>query len=96
MKKMKIKEVHFEQEPEPVTGKGRNTELGIVTYTFVFVFLLMVGYLVYLNVWKAEELNSNVYNTKQDANIDKYIRGSILSSDGRVLAKTEVSESGEE
>lgn len=93
---VKVKEIYFEQEPEPITGKGRNTELGIVTYTFVFVFLIMVGYLVYLNVWKADELNSNVYNTKQDANMDKYIRGSILSSDGNTLARTEVSDSGEE
>lgn len=93
---VKVKEVYFEQEPEPVTGKGRNTELGIVTYTFVFLFLIMIGYLVYINVWKAEELNSSVYNTKQDANIDKYIRGSILSSDGSILAKTTVTENGEE
>lgn len=93
---VRVKEVHFEQEPEPVTGKGRNTELGIVTYTFVLLFLLMIGYLTYLNVWKAKELNSSSYNTKQDANTDKYIRGSILSADGSVLAKTEVAESGEE
>lgn len=93
---LRVKEVYFEQEPEPVTGKGRNTELGIVTYTFVFLFLLMIGYLSYLNVFKADELNSSSYNTKQDANIDKYIRGSIISSDASVLAKTEVSESGEE
>lgn len=93
---VKVKEVYFEQEPEPVTGKGRNTELGIVTYTFVFLFLIMIGYLVYVNVWKAEELNSSVYNTKQDANTDKYIRGSILSSDGSVLAKTTVTDTGEE
>lgn len=93
---VKVKEVYFEQEPEPVTGKGRNTELGIVTYTFVFLFIMMIGYLVYLNVWKADELNSNAYNTKQDANTDKYIRGSILSSDGSVLAETQISELGEE
>lgn len=93
---VRVKEVYFEQEPEPVTGKGRNTELGIVTYTFVLIFLVMIGYLVYLNVWKAEELNSSVYNTKQDANTEKYIRGSILSSDGSILAKTTVTESGEE
>ena len=79
-----------------MTGKGRNTELGIVTYTFVFLFLVMIWYLVYLNVWKADELNSSVYNTKQDANTDKYIRGSILSADGSVLAETQVSELGEE
>lgn len=93
---VKVKEVYFEQEPEPVTGKGRNTELGIVTYTFVFIFLIMIGYLVYLNVWKADSLNSSVYNTKQDANMDKYIRGDILSSDGNKLAYTQVSDSGEE
>lgn len=93
---MKIREVHFEQELEPVTGKGRNTELGIVTYIFICLFLVMIGYLVYLNGWKAKELNSSVYNTKRDANLDKYIRGSILSSDGQVLAYTEVSDSGEE
>ena len=93
---VRVKEVSFEQEPEPVTGKGRNTELGIVTYTFVFLFLLMIGYLVYINVWKADELNSSAYNTKQDANMDKYIRGSILSADGSILAQTSVSENGEE
>lgn len=93
---VKVKEVYFEQEPEPVTGKGRNTELGIVTYVFVFIFLLMIGYLGYINIFKAKELNSNAYNTKQDANMDKYIRGSILSSDGNVLAKTMVTDAGEE
>lgn len=95
---VRVREVSFEQEsePEPVTGKGRNTELGIVTYTFVFLFLLLIGYLSYINVFKADELNANAYNTKQDANIDKYIRGSIVSADGSVLARTDVSDSGEE
>ena len=79
-----------------MTGKGRNTELGIVTYVFVFLFLLMIGYLMYINIWQADDLNSNAYNTKQDANMDKYIRGSILSSDGQVLAQTTVTDSGEE
>ena len=93
---LRVREIRFEQEPEPVSGKGRNTELGIVTYTFVFLFLLMVGYLTYLNVFKASELNSNPYNTKQDANTDKYIRGSILSADGSILAQTQVAEDGTE
>lgn len=93
---LRVREIRFEQEPEPVDGKGRNTELGIVTYTFVFLFLLMVGYLTYLNVFKASELNSNAYNTKQDANTDKYIRGSIVSADGNVLAQTQVADDGTE
>lgn len=91
-----MKEIRFEQEPEPLQGGGRNTELGIVTYSFVFLFLLMVGYLVYINVWKVKELNTNAYNTKDIANMDKYIRGSILSADGSVLARTDVLEDGEE
>ncbi len=93
---MRVKEVYFENEPEPVAGSGRNTELGIVTYTFVFLFLMMIGYLVYINVWKVKDLNSSVYNTKDIANMDKYIRGSILSADGSVLAQTDVNENGEE
>lgn len=93
---VRVKEVYFEQEPEAVTGKGRNTELGIVTYVFVCLFLLMIGYIVYLNVWKAKELNSSAYNTKQDANMDKYIRGSIISADGNILAETTVDENGNE
>ena len=91
-----MKEVYFEQEPEPVSGGGRNTELGIVTYTFVFLFLIMIGYLVYINVWKTKELNSSAYNTKDIANMDKYIRGSILSADGSVLAQTDVLDNGDE
>lgn len=93
---VKVREVRFEQEPEIPDGKGRNTELGIVTYTFVFLFLLMVGYLSYVNVFKVNELNSNSYNTKKDANTDKYIRGPILSADGSVLAETRVGEDGSE
>lgn len=95
-KKVKVREVQFDQESEVHEGKGRNTELGIVTYTFVFLFLMLAGYLIYLNVFKAKELNSNMYNTKQDANIDKYIRGPILSADGSVLAETRVGDDGSE
>ncbi len=89
---VKVREVRLDKEPEPVTGRGRNTELGIVTYTFVLLFVIMIGYLVYVNVFQAESLNANAYNTKQDANVDKYIRGSIYSADGQRLAYTDVSD----
>ncbi|MCD7737224.1 MAG: penicillin-binding protein 2, partial [Lachnospiraceae bacterium] len=93
---VKVREVHFEQETEPIDGKGRNTELGIVTYGFVLLFVAMIGYLVYLNVCQADSLNSNAYNTKQDANEEKYVRGSIYSSDGQTLAYTNVADDGTE
>ncbi len=94
---IKVREVRFsDDEEKPVTEKGRNTELGIVTYTFVFLFVIMIGYMVYLNVVKADSLNSNVYNTKQDANANRYIRGTIYSADGQRLAYTDVDYEGTE
>ncbi len=93
---VKVREVHFDPETEPEDKKGRNTALGIVTYAFVCLFVVMIGYLVYLNIWKADALNSSSYNTKQDANEEKYIRGSIYSSDGQTLAYTNVSDDGTE
>ncbi len=94
VKKIRTREIRFDQD-NPEVGT-RNTELGIVTYTFVFLFIILVGYLVYLNIWKVDSLNSNVYNTKHDVNMDKYIRGSILSADGTVLAETQVADDGTE
>ncbi len=93
---VKVREVHLDTETEPETQKGRNTELGIITYGFVLLFVAMIGYLVYLNVWEADSLNSSSYNTKQDANEDKYVRGSIYSSDGQTLAYTSVADDGTE
>ncbi len=92
---IKVREVRLDSEPEPVTGKGRNTELGIVTYTFVLFFIIMIGYVAYLNIAKADSLNANAYNTKQDANVDKYIRGTIYSADGQRLAYTDTSDGSE-
>lgn len=92
--KIKVREVRFEQDNPEVST--RNLELGIVTYIFVFMFLILIGYLVYINVYKADELNSSAYNSKQDVNMDKYIRGSIISADGNVLAETQVASDGTE
>lgn len=66
----------------------------IVTYVFAFLFLLMVGYMVYLNVIKRDELQANVNNTKQDTIADNVIRGSIVTEDGTTLASTSVAEDG--
>lgn len=92
--RIKVREVRLEQENTEVST--RNLELGIVTYFFIFMFLILIGYLVYINVYKADDLNSSAYNSKQDVNMDKYIRGSIISADGNVLAKTDVAEDGTE
>ena len=67
-----------------------------MTYVFAFLFLLLVGYLIYLNVVKREEINSNAYNTKQDTRTDTVIRGSIVTEGGVALAVTNVDENGNE
>ena len=84
------------ENQEVSTDRGRNTELVIVTYVFGFLFLLLAGYLIYLNVAKRDEINSNVYNTKQDTRTDAVIRGSIVTEEGAVLAVTNVDENGSE
>lgn len=94
---IRVREIRLDTEPqEGSTERGRNTELVIVTYVFAFLFLLLVGYLVYLNVAKRDEINANVYNTKQDTRSDNVIRGSIVTESGEVLAVTNVDENGNE
>ena len=68
----------------------------IVTYVFGLLFLMLVGYLVYLNIVKRDEINTNVYNTKQDIRSDSVIRGPIVTEDGTVLASTSVDAQGNE
>lgn len=68
----------------------------IVTYVFAFLFLLMVGYMVYLNVFQRSKLQANVNNTKEDTTSENVIRGAIVTEDGTTLASTTVSEDGTE
>lgn len=76
--------------------KWRNRELVRVSYIFVFMFLSLAGYLVYFNIYKADEINSNANNTKQESKQEQIIRGSILSADGEILAGTNVDDEGNE
>lgn len=76
--------------------KKRNRELVRVSYLIVAMFLSLAVYLVYFNVYKIDEINSNSYNTKQDSKQEMIIRGSILSADGEILAGTNVDADGNE
>lgn len=76
--------------------KLRNRELVRVSYIFVFMFLSLAGYLIYFNIEKRDEINSNANNTKQESKQEQIIRGSILSADGEILAGTNVDEEGNE
>ena len=56
----------------------------------------LIGYLIYFNSVKSETFINSPYNTRQDTFSDRVVRGKIISSDGEVLAQTNVSEDGTE
>ena len=52
----------------------------------------LIGYLIYFNTIKSDDFINSPYNTRQDTFADRVVRGKIMSSDGEVLAQTNVSE----
>ena len=68
----------------------------IVSFLFIGIFLSLIGYLVYFNVTQRETYLSDSHNTRQKDYAEKVVRGSILSSDGVTLARTDVDEEGNE
>ena len=67
-----------------------------MTYMFIGLFTLMIGYFVYFEAVLSEDVINNPYNSRQDVFAENVVRGSILASDGTVLAETIVSEDGTE
>ncbi len=63
---------------------------------FVGLFCLLIGYLAYFQIVKSESVISSSYNSRLDLYSEHVIRGNILSSDGEVLATTEVASDGTE
>ena len=59
-----------------------------IFYIFLASFLAMVGYLSYFVGFKSKEFTNNEYNTLWMAYEKEINRGSILTSDGNVMAKT--------
>ena len=76
--------------------RSRNREYTIVSCFFVLIFVSMIGYLIYFDQVKSEDFINSPYNTRQDSFSDRVVRGKIVSSDGQVLAQTNVYEDGTE
>ena len=66
----------------------------MITYLFTGLFTLLICYFVYFNVALSPEVVNNPYNSRQENFAKRVVRGSILSSDGMVLAKTDTAEDG--
>lgn len=79
-----------------VTKKQRNRVYGRVAYLFSAMFLALVGYLAYFNVKLADTLRANPNNAKMEAQKQHVVRGTVYSSDGEILAGTDVDEYGTE
>ena len=76
--------------------KNRNKEFAIVTYAFLALFIGMTGYFVYFVQVKSADFVNSPYNARLDCLEQYAVRGSILASDGTVLAQTQVDEAGNE
>lgn len=67
-----------------------------VAYTFLGIFLCMIGYFVYFQTMVSSNVITSPYNKRQDTFADRVVRGELLTDDGTVIAKTEVSSDGTE
>lgn len=84
------------EKEERKRRRAKNKPYTIVSYMFVAIFVSLIGYLIYFNAIKSEEFINSPYNTRQDTFADRVVRGSIVSADGEILAKTDVYEDGTE
>jgi len=71
-------------------------EYNHILLLFTGVFVLMIGYLVVFQIKDSREVINNPYNARLEAFEKQVIRGSILASDGQILAYTKVQADGSE
>lgn len=76
--------------------KENNREYNNILLVFTGIFVLMIGYLVAFQVKDSREVINNPYNARMEIFEKQVIRGSILASDGQLLAYTKVQEDGKE
>lgn len=74
----------------------KNKPIVFMTYVMVLTFIAMFSYLIYFMVKDSEKVVANTSNKRQDSFVKFVKRGDIVSSDGEVLATTEVDEEGNE
>ena len=77
-------------------GKIINKEYTTVFYIFGAIFVAMIGYFTYFMVFQSEEFINNDYNKLQTLFEEEVKRGSIITSDGYVIAETVTDKDGDE
>ena len=89
----------IEEEYVPASmpkGGRKNGPYKFIGALFAMLFLGLAGWVIYFNAVVSESFINSPYNTRQDTFADRVIRGPIISSDGQVLARTDVDEYGTE
>lgn len=91
-----MKQQKLEEREAAKRKKARNREYSFVSWFFVLIFMSLIRYVIYFNAVKSEDFINSPYNTRQDTFSDRVVRGNIESSDGEVLARTNVYDDGSE
>ncbi len=73
-----------------------NRHILLLTYGVVGLFIGLAVYFGYFLLVRSENVINNSYNSRLDSFAGRVVRGEIRSSDGRVLARTEVDGEGKE
>lgn len=68
--------------------KSSNRSIVVTAYVFLAVFAGLIGYMVYFNIVRADDVINNSYNKRQGILEEKITRGQILTADGNVIATT--------
>lgn len=74
----------------------KNRPIIIMTYIMTFLFLCIFGYLIYFIYHDSDKVIANSSNKRQDSYSDTIRRGSIITSDGVVIAETVTDDAGNE
>lgn len=82
------------QPPEKKRHRGK--AYVFVSYAFVAIFLLLIGHMIYFNIFLKDDIMNSPYNKRQNSAAQYVIRGNIESEDGDVLARTDTDSEGNE
>ena len=84
-------------DEQPVQVKKiQNRQMMSILYGFLVIFFGMIGYFVYFDVVKSDNVTNNPNNVRIAKLSDTVNRGKIVTSDGTVLAETLKDGNGEE
>ena len=79
-----------------VKKRTSNRELAVVTYSFLILYAALAIYFCYFIAIKSEDFINHAANPRLSVMSEHTIRGDILSSDGKVLATSKLTGSGDE